>query len=539
LELGWILALALGAAGFITVLVFDVAARGLALNDDWMYAWDVRHLVSTHALQLFPDQQPTSLVHVVWAAIITLGSTDPVWLRLSAAPFLAAIGFFLWRLSRDAGANRLWAAVAAGVALTSPFYLYLAASFHTEIAYAALLLAAAWSANRWLKGNGGIALTVSLTVLATLERQWGIGLAVAVPALLLSRRHGALTRTDLAGMAALGIGTVAAASLPLYTGLTTPAMSNPPALPDILSLTAGVATLLRFAPMFGVICIPFLLGFIGWRAPTGTRPSRIAILLGAFGIATAILSARGIGALLGIDLANGVGVGPITSPGHKDALFGAGTFQLFEGALVATFATLLVLRSRLWSAAWKNDTAALLIAVAGTQLAAALVRGYIDRYMIIIVLPLLPVLAAEASRVRQPSWVKAWALASMAAALAAFVVGEQDMLAWQTARDHVALHVYALAAPIDVQAGYEPNAVYAEIPYFEATGRTPVKRVNDVYSPWALYGPVHPTYVLCFARRGNPMTGEDYGSLASGRIVIEKEDGSKPCSQAGAADRGH
>ena len=83
------------------------------------------------------------------------------------------------------------------------------------------------------------------------------------------------------------------------------------------------------------------------------------------------------------------------------------------------------------------------------------------------------------------------------------------MLAWQTARDHVALHVYALAAPIDVQAGYEPNAVYAEIPYFEATGRTPVKRVNDVYSPWALYGPVRQTYVLCFARRGNPMTGED------------------------------
>ncbi|HEY8692392.1 MAG TPA: hypothetical protein VIR57_06580, partial [Chloroflexota bacterium] len=407
------------------------------------------------------------------------------------------------------------------------------------IAYAALLLAAAWSANRWLSRRGGIVLTVGLAVLATLERQWGIGLAVAVPALLVGRHGRALARTDLAGIAALGVGTLAAATLPLYTRLTTPAMSNPPALGDLINLASGLGTLLRFAPMLGVICIPFLFVFISWRAPIGTRPSRIAILLGAFGIATAISSARGIGALLGIDLANGVGVGPITSPGHKESLFGAGTFQLFEAALVATFATLLVLRSRLWSAAWKNDTAALLVAVAGTQLVAALVRGYIDRYMIIIVLPLLPVLAAEASRVRQASWAKTWALASMAAALGAFVVGEQDMLAWQTARDHVAHQAYSLAAPIHVQAGYEPNAVYAEIPYFEATGRTPVKRVNDVFSPWALYGPVHPTYVLCFARKGNPMTGEDYASLASGRVVIEKEDDSKPCSQALAADRGH
>jgi hypothetical protein len=537
-ETGWILTLALGVGGFTAVVVVDVAARALALNDDWMYAWDVRHLVTTRTLLLFPDQQPTSLVHVVWAAIITLGSSDPMALRLSAAPFLAILGFFLWRLSRDAGADRFWAAVATGAALTSPFYLYLAASFHTEVAYLALLMAAAWSANRWLSGRGGIALTVALAILATLERQWGIGLALVVPAILLSRRRAAFRRTDIMGIAALIGGTVAAATLPLYTGLTTPAMSHAPIVLDLVSITTALATLLRFGPILGVICIPFLLGFISWRPPQGSRASRIALILGAMGIASAISNARGIGALLGIDLASGAGIGPLTSPGQKSPLFAAGTFQVFEVALVATFVILLVLRSRLWSVAWKNNTGAILISIAGTQLAAALARGYIDRYMIVIVLPLLPVLAAEASRVPQPSWAKGWAVASMATALAAFVAGEQDMLAWQTARDHVARQAYALAAPIDVQAGYEPNAVYAEIPYFESTGTTPTKKVNDVYSAWALYGPVHPAYVLCFAKSGNPMSGENYSSLASGRIVIEKEDGSKPCSQSRAADRG-
>src|SRR5207237_3429591 len=108
---------------------------------------------------------------------------------------------FLWRLSRYAGASRFWAATAAGAALTSPFYLYLAASFHTEIAYAALLLAGAWSANRWLNQRGGIVLTIGLAVLATLERQWGLGLGVAVPAQLLLRQRRDLRQGDGAGLA--------------------------------------------------------------------------------------------------------------------------------------------------------------------------------------------------------------------------------------------------------------------------------------------------------------------------------------------------
>ncbi|MEA2646082.1 MAG: hypothetical protein QOE92_1165 [Chloroflexota bacterium] len=503
----WMAPLALGAVALAAIAYFDFAAANLALTDDWMYMWDVQHLVRTGMLRLFPDQQPASLVQVLWSAVATAGHPDAVPLRLSLLPFVAMAAYFAHRLGRDLGASRTWAAIAAAAFLVSPYYFYLAASYHTDIVFAGLLMAAAWCGLRWLSDRRWLGPTAALVALATLERQWGVGVAVALTLVVLRRDRLRPASRDLAALGFLLAVAAAAALLPFYTGLATPTMADPTTLRDTLTLVPVTGTLLRFAPVLGVVCMPFVGAALAWRAPDGTRTGWIALGLGAFGVAAVGVALLGAGSLFGKELLSGAGVGLVSSPGAKPQLFGGLLLVLIEVLMVAAFLVLLVIRSRVWTVAWRDEGAALLLMLAGTQLAAAVVRGYIDRYLVLAVLPLLPVLAAQVSRAPRRRWAEAWALVALAGWLAASVVGQQDVLAWQAARDVAARQAYALAPPLEVYAGFEPNAVYAEIPYFEATGTTPPRRTDDPYSPWALYGPAQPRYVLCFARRGNPLPG--------------------------------
>jgi len=92
-------------------------------------------------------------------------------------------------------------------------------------------------------------------------------------------------------------------------------------------------------------------------------------------------------------------------------------------------------------------------------------------------------------------------------------VGEQDYLAWQAARDQAARRAYQSTPRDQVQAGFEANGVYVELPRYERTGQA------DLF---AILGPSHPTVTLRFAGPSDPRSGVPYGSLAPGKIVLDR-----------------
>ena len=118
---------------------------------------------------------------------------------------------------------------------------------------------------------------------------------------------------------------------------------------------------------------------------------------------------------------------------------------------------------------------------------------------------------AAAARANYQGAARAWATAAIAGGLLLYVVGEQDYLAWQAARDRAALLAYQTTPPDQVQAGFEANAVYVELPRYERTGHA------DLF---AILGPTNPKITLLFASASDPRPGVSYWSLAPGRIVL-------------------
>jgi hypothetical protein len=203
--------------------------------------------------------------------------------------------------------------------------------------------------------------------------------------------------------------------------------------------------------------------------------------------------------------------------GSKPPIFPAPVFRAIEIAAVATFVVLLVLRRRWWTPRELPPDAMILVLIAALQFVPLmLVQWFIyDRYFLPVVAPLIPVVAAVAGRAHRQFAARVWATAAIAAGLTLYVIGEQDYLAWQAARDQAARLAYAMASPEQVQAGFEANAVYVELPRYERTGRA------DFF---ATLGPEHPQITLLLAPDGDRRAGVPYSSLAPGRIVLSASE---------------
>jgi hypothetical protein len=210
--------------------------------------------------------------------------------------------------------------------------------------------------------------------------------------------------------------------------------------------------------------------------------------------------------------------------GSKPPIFPGPVFRAIEIAAVATFVVLFVLRRRWWTPRALPPDASVLVLIAILQFVPLmLVQWFIyDRYFLPVVAPLIPVIAAVAARAHHQHAARAWATAAIAAGFTLYVIGEHDYLAWQAARDQAAHLAYAMASPEQVQAGFEANAVYVELPRYERTGRA------DFF---AILGPEHPQITLRFAptrdpRMGvmEPQEGVSYWSLAPGRIVLSSSE---------------
>jgi hypothetical protein len=174
-----------------------------------------------------------------------------------------------------------------------------------------------------------------------------------------------------------------------------------------------------------------------------------------------------------------------------------------------------VLRRRDWAAPHVPPGGALLIAIAAAQFVPLLAVSWFvyDRYYLPVIAPLVPLAAwYAAGTLRQPV-ARTWAAAALVSGLILYGIGEQDYLAWQSARDRAAQLAYQQAPADQVQAGFEANAIYVELPRYERTGRA------DLF---AILGPERPQIILRYAPASDTGAGVGYRSLAPGRIVLDR-----------------
>ena len=498
------------AAALIALVAFDLSTP-LALNDDWMYAWSVKQLVAGHGLQVFPESTALALPQVLWGALFSLGHPDPRLLRLSLVPVMALTAWISYALARRLGANPFWAAVAGTALLAMPLFMGNATTFMTDNVFTGMVMAVALTAVTWA-GEGRLRwLCVALLVVLPLERQVGLAVIPAVTAALAIRRRHSWVRADTAALVASWVipvaALLAAGRLLIQQPLYAPT--------DLFQLHVDHA-LFPLAAMLGLGLIPFGAALaLRPRTPGRENPWSVGFAaLGVLGAIGCLVDLARFGMIFPGNVFSPLGFTAIL-PGAKPPIFPGPIFQALEIAATVTFVMLLIVRRRWWTPSMLPRDGGLLLLISASQFLPLLaVQVFIyDRYYLPVIAPLVPLIAAAAaSALRQPV-ARGWAALALAGGLAMYVAGEHDYLAWQVARDQAARLAYQSVAPDLVQAGFEANAVYVELPRYERTGRA------DLF---AILGPSRPLITLRFASPSDPRPGVSYASLAPGRIVLDR-----------------
>jgi hypothetical protein len=370
-------------------------------------------------------------------------------------------------------------------------------------------MAVAVTSVAWITGGRRRWFCVALLVLAPLERQVGIALVPAVTLGLLLWKRPTWERSDSLAVAAIwvfpAVALLAAGRLvvsqPLYSVLG----------PVHLNVEHVVFPL---PAMLGLALIPFGAA-LAFRTPAPRHENAWSLILaglGVVGVIGCLVDLLQFGMIFPGNVLSPLGFNAILA-GSKPPIFPGPVFRALEIAAVATFVILLVLRRRCWTPRALGSESLLLVLVSASQLLPLLaVQWFIyDRYFLPLIAPLVPLIAAVATHADHQRAARAWAAAAIAAGLTLYVVGEQDYLAWQAARDQAAQLAYGLVSPTQVQAGFEANAEYVELPTYERTGTA------DFF---AILGPAHPEITLLFASESDSRAGVSYRSLAPGRIVL-------------------
>ena len=205
------------------------------------------------------------------------------------------------------------------------------------------------------------------------------------------------------------------------------------------------------------------------------------------------------------------GLGPAFLGDIKPAFWPAPAFLAVEVMVLVCVAVVFVWRRRAWVAGRLGLERMLLLALAGSQLAAVL--GYIatyDRFYLPVFVPVVPVVATFVFGSKGPMWpARAWAITLLLLWAAVYLIGEQDYVAWQTARRAAAAIAYRTFPPSQVAAGFEEEANYVWLPAAAAPFGALPRHVVDC-----------PRAALVWALAGDPRPGANYSSVQPGRIVV-------------------
>jgi hypothetical protein len=498
----------------LVIALFDVLGPPLSFNDDWTSRWNTDHFPRT-----YPAVSALAYPQVAWAYLVTFGHHDPRLLRLSALAFVILAVAGTYRLARLLGTDPIWSAVAALSLVAFPVFAVDATTFMTDVPYVGIEIWALVAAIRWLQGGRSPLPFVALVVVATLQRQIGVllPLGVALGFLVAGPRR----LNHFAWLAAATAAAAAAVAVVSLTGQLPPTNSN--RLTEV-SARSSLFVLIGFMFLPGVVGLSLiaLLPGLARRVPAGVRSlGPIALAVVAWEVFVALTA--------GWDVLPGNVFMPRAlnwtwRPYLKPAIYPAPLFALVEIAAVVGIAAF-VTRLRTALPAGSRLAAVVLAGVAVTQFAPVLLLNYqvYDRYYLPVAAALLPLAARATSGA---SARRAHVSIAMAAALLClYAVGEQDYMASQVARDRAARLAYQAASPYEVDAGYEANAVYGEVPAYDQRGVILSGLAEQGAHDFSLNGPDHPRLRLEIAPASDPRPGVTYWSLAPGKVVIVQVGG--------------
>ena len=514
--------ISVGVAALAALVYFDLGAP-VAFHDDWVYAWAVRRFVQGHGVVVNPLSSATAIFNVPWSVALTWGHADLRALRLSELPLLVLAGVTVMLISRQLGARWFWAVVAGLSIAASPAALGITTSYMTDGIYLGLFCAAAYFLVRWLDGRGGAVWMIAFTIAACLERQSGFGVCVsAILTLALARRSARPDRRTLLVVGVLIVATAASLLTPLVTGLSTPAQGNrlaniriDPHLDRLALAYAGVAVSLSLIPFVAAVAVARRRG--SWLpSPAGL----VALVLGGIVAASIAMGLRHDDLYPEPNPGNTLrltGLGNLTVPvGIKPSVVPLRVGLAVGSLFVLAAIVCLMVRHDLWRIRRSVVPTALVI-LAVTQFMPSLLGVFDDRYFLTVAAVLVPIVAARVGSC-DGLITRAWAVATLALGVCWYVGGQQDYEAWQAARDQAAQMTYQLAPPAIVNAGYEANAVYYDVPLLDS-GEFQVPHSTSYWDP-ALTGPACTRYLLAFATSDDPRPGVNYSSLAPGKIII-------------------
>lgn len=186
-------------AGIWLLTLTIVPPRGdFPLNDDFMYAKVVKHLMETGEYQPTPYADPTFILQAYWgAAFVKLLGFSFETLRISTLVLaLVAVWAAHWA-AREAGLTTRWAFLVALTLLVNPLFLNLSYTFMTDVPFLALciLSGAAYLRHIRLKSFKWLIIGCSIMLAAFLIRQFSLVIHLAFFSTLLMYPYASFRKT--------------------------------------------------------------------------------------------------------------------------------------------------------------------------------------------------------------------------------------------------------------------------------------------------------------------------------------------------------
>jgi hypothetical protein len=509
--MGSLILLAFCLAALALVAYFDLSTNSV-ISDEYAHRWTIQHFLAGKGVTLwgFSPNLAFAAVALVPGAL----GLDPRTWRLAGLPFLVAAGVFLYLSARDLGASRFWAAVAAAAFVCSPITLSVATGMMTETAFVGMEAAAIWLSLRWLRSGTHRWWAVLAIALLPLQRQQGIVIAgTLMLALLVALPRRPFVRKDIVALAAVWIAGGTAVGLTYWLHRHAVSGVGYGSL-QYKSVAFALYTIAGLCPILGLFAIPFVAALVR-RDPADTLPSwagKVTVPMAMVGVlfGVAVVVPR-LHSIFPGDHVSVTGVGPANLDGKPDLLPTPALIAL-EVVTVIAFLLVLVWRRRDWSPGHLGVQSRFLILTGAAQFPLVFLNGLVfDRYYLAVLLPMIPLLAAWASRRGSDTPASRWfAVGACLLLLAYFGVGQQDFTEWSNARDRAAAAAFARAASAaDVSAGFEEDAEHIWIPAVDHPGAGLPRAVSD-----------HPKLGLVTVPASDPRPGFAYSSVAPGKVII-------------------
>jgi len=319
------------------------------LNDDWAYAWSVRHLLETGEFRLSDWAAANLYSQVLWGALFGwLFGFSFTTLRLSTLVLAAAGAVALYATLRQFAIRRRIALLGTLSAALVPTQVQLAHSFNNDVPSTSLLLIAAFLLLRGSirDSTPTIAAGIAAGYVSILARQSNLLLFVAYGLAVLAARpiaRGTVVRSVAPGLGAFALHAgyqrwlAASDREPLLYDFQVRVLRESlaePASEILLNFVGNLSTILLY---LGLLLLPFLLLESAARVRGRSREiDRAALAIGA--VAGVGLLTLGVQMpLLGNTLLV-VGLGPAAATGHDAFLSEATRHWVDVGWKLATVA---------------------------------------------------------------------------------------------------------------------------------------------------------------------------------------------------------